>query len=90
MEDYEMVTFLRQRTMLGIGKLKVLTGGPEVMAICSNRRWKKNGVRFVCMKNAAVVGKYQEFGAKECYESYYGRKWGGVEGREDEIKDALK
>eukprot|EP00520_Triparma_pacifica_P010350 CAMPEP_0118645550 /NCGR_PEP_ID=MMETSP0785-20121206/7565_1 /TAXON_ID=91992 /ORGANISM="Bolidomonas pacifica, Strain CCMP 1866" /LENGTH=218 /DNA_ID=CAMNT_0006537449 /DNA_START=321 /DNA_END=975 /DNA_ORIENTATION=- len=79
MEDYEIITFLRKRTMLGLGKLKVLTGGPNVMAVCSNRRWAKNGVRYVCTKNAEVVEEYHNFGAKQCYEKYYGRTWEGTE-----------
>ncbi|GMH62248.1 hypothetical protein TrRE_jg94 [Triparma retinervis] len=90
MEDYEIVTLLRQRDMAGAGGLKILRGGEGVTAVCSNRRWAENGVEYVCRKNAEVVEVYERLGAGGCYERYYGRKWEGREGREEEIEEAIR
>lgn len=81
MEDYELVSLLRQRVAVGSHygiseALEIIPGAP---ALCSPRRWQKYGVFFVTWTNSSLVNLYARGVVPErIYELYYGQSLSGT------------
>ncbi len=88
MEDYELVSLLRQRAALLDGvypdgqmklkrmpyeKVAIIPGPP---ALCSPRRWQKFGVMYTTFTNSRLVSLYagvRKLSADELFQLYYGK-----------------
>ena len=84
MEDYDFVSFLRNRASKlktnSKEALKIIDGEP---VLCSPRRWEKFGVLYVTYTNFKCVNQYRRgMEPDELYKLYYGR---GPPERESEL-----
>jgi glycosyltransferase involved in cell wall biosynthesis len=70
MEDYEIMSLLRQRAHVLKERLVIL----PAVAECSPRRWQAYGVPYTALSNALIIHRYKHgMTADELFEFYYRR-----------------
>jgi hypothetical protein len=70
MEDYEIMSLLRQRAHVLKERLVIL----PAVAECSPRRWQAYGVAYTALTNALIIHRYKHgMTADELFELYYRR-----------------
>jgi hypothetical protein len=79
MEDYELITFLRQREVASRADPDRRRPKQRIVVLphrvrCSPRRWERHGVVHVTLTNSRLVRAYQsgQASAAEIYQRYYG------------------
>ncbi|KAG7371380.1 family 2 glycosyl transferase [Nitzschia inconspicua] len=76
MEDYEVMNWLRVRSMVLRDETNTPTEGLVLLkgqAKCSPRRWQKYGVAYTSLVNAVCIHRYNHLGvsAEELFDFYY-------------------